>query len=154
MTGANGIRAARADECALLTRLALRSKASWGYSDQFMADCVAELTVNVADINSGLYFVLESAGQIIGFCSLLETGKQVGELAHVYIDPDRQREGHGQRLVEHAKSVARQRGWRRMRVESDPNATDFYRNCGGVEIGTAASGSIPGRQLPLLEIAL
>ena len=154
MTGASRIRAARADECALLTRLALRSKASWGYSEQFMAACVAELTISATDIDSGLYFVLESHGQVIGLCSLLESGKQMGELAHVYIDPEHQREGHGQQLVEHAKSVARKLGWRRLRVESDPNAMEFYRHCGGIEIGTAPSGSVAGRQLPLLEISL
>jgi N-acetylglutamate synthase-like GNAT family acetyltransferase len=148
------IRRARQDECALLTGLALRSKASWGYSDTFMAQCVAELTIAPSDLKSDEYFVLESDGEVIGFCALLGADDEQGELAHVFIEPSHQREGHGLRLVEHAKSVARARGWRRLRVEADPNASEFYRSCGGNEIGTVPSGSIAGRTLPLFEIPL
>lgn len=148
------IRGARRDECALLTDLALRSKASWGYSDAFMAQCKAELTIVSSDIDSNQYFVLEGDGEVIGFCALLGADARGGELAHMFIEPARQREGHGLRLVEHAKSVARARGWRRLRVESDPHASAFYRSCGGKEIGTVPSGSIAGRSLPLFEIAL
>lgn len=148
------IRGARRDECALLTDIALRSKASWGYSDAFMEQCTAELTIAPSDIDSDQYFVLECDGEVIGFCALLGADAREGELAHVFIEPARQREGHGLRLVEHAKSVARARGWQRLRVESDPNAGAFYRSCGGTEIGTVPSGSIAGRSLPLFEIPL
>jgi len=135
------IRPARHDECALLTGLALRAKAIWGYSDQFMADCVAELTISEADIRAQQFFVLESDSDVIGFCALMER-------------PARLREGHGRRLVEHAKDAARTRGWQSLLVESDPNAREFYLSCGGTEIGTVPSGSIPGRHLPLIKIPL
>lgn len=154
MTGQDSIRRARQDECALLTGLALRSKASWGYSDQFMADCVAELTISEADLNSHQFFVLESDGDVIGFCALQEGHDGAGELIDVFVEPTRLREGHGRRLVEHAKDAARARGWRSLLVEADPNAREFYRSCGGAQIGTVASGSIAGRRLPLIEIPL
>ncbi len=41
-----------------------------------------------------------------------------------------------------------------LRVESDPNAEAFYRAQGGVPVGRAPSASIPGRELPVLKIAL
>lgn len=154
MTEKNLIRPARHDECALLTDLALRSKASWGYSEQFMTDCVAALTIKEADIRSHQYFVLDSDGDVIGFCALRESGKDAGELADVFVDPAHLRAGHGRRLVEYAKNAARARGWHSLRVEADPNAQDFYRSCGGKKIGTVASGSIPGRRLPLIKIPL
>jgi N-acetylglutamate synthase-like GNAT family acetyltransferase len=154
VTGQNLIRRARRDECALLTTIALRSKASWGYDEQFMADCVTELTISESDIQSHEYFVIESAGGVIGFCALREHGECEGELADVFVEPDHLRAGHGRRLVEQAKSAARARGWHSLLVEADPNARDFYFSCGGTQIGTVASGSIPGRQLPLIKIPL
>ncbi len=169
MTGQSLIRRARHDECALLTDLAFRSKAAWGYSEQFMADCSKaawgyseqfmadcrdELTISEADIRNHQFFVLESDGEVIGFCALQEGGEGQGELADVFVEPARLRAGHGRRLVEHAKDAARARGWHSLLVEADPNAREFYRSCGGAQIGTAPSGSIPGRRLPLIKIPL
>lgn len=119
-----------------------------------MAQCAAELTISEADINVHPFFVLESDGEVIGFCALQDGRDGVGELADVFVEPDRLREGHGRRLVEYAKDAARARGWRSLLVEADPNARKFYCSCGGTQIGTVASGSIAGRRLPLIEIAL
>lgn len=58
MTDQRLIRRARRDECALLTDLAFRTKAIRGYSDRFMADRVAELTISEADIRTHQFFVL------------------------------------------------------------------------------------------------
>ena len=49
---------------------------------------------------------------------------------------------------------ARASGFRRLTVEADPNAEGFYRALGAVLVGSAASGSIPGRRLPLLRLDL
>ena len=154
MTGRSVIRRARLDECALLSNLAFRSKASWGYSEQFMADCLAELTISEVDIRTHQFFVLESDGVVIGFCALQECGEGEGELADVFVDPAHLREGHGRHLVEHAKDAARACGWQSLLVEADPNAREFYCGCGGAQVGTVASGSIPGRRLPLIAIPL
>jgi N-acetylglutamate synthase-like GNAT family acetyltransferase len=119
-----------------------------------MADCAAELTISEADLNAHQFFVLEFNGEVIGFCALQDGGDGVGELADLFVEPDRLREGHGRRLVEHAKNAARARGWRSLLVEADPNAREFYCSCGGTQIGTVPSGSIAGRRLPLMEIPL
>ena len=154
MTGQSLIRRARHDECALLTDLAFRSKAAWGYSEQFMADCRDELTITEADIQNHQFFVLEFDGEVIGFCALQKCGAGEGMLADMFVEPTRLRAGHGRRLVEHAKNAARARSWHSLLVEADPNAREFYLSCGGAQIGTAPSGSIPGRQLPLIKIPL
>jgi len=39
-----------------------------------------------------------------------------------------------------------------LRIASDPHAEAFYLACGAVRVGAAASASIPGRELPLLEL--
>ena len=137
-----------------MSALAFRSKASWGYSKQFMAACRAELTIRESDIRMREFFVLELEGEVVGFCALQDRGGGEGELADVFVEPARKGEGHGRRLVEHAKDAARARGWHSLRVEADPNAAAFYASCGGEQIGTVASGSIPGRRLPLMNITL
>jgi hypothetical protein len=50
IAGASGlvIRAARPDEAAALTDLAMRSKAYWGYGASFLARCRAALEVKTA----------------------------------------------------------------------------------------------------------
>ena len=154
MTGPDLIRGARHDECAHLSDLAYRSKASWGYSEQFMTDCREELTISESDIRADQFFVAECDGEIIGFCALKDCGDGEGELADVFVEPARLREGHGRRLVEHAKDAARTLGLRRLRVEADPNARAFYASCGGAQAGTVPSGSIPGRRRPLMKIPL
>lgn len=59
MTGTSLIRPAHHDECARLSDLAFRSKASRGYSEQFMAECRAELTIREAELRTHQFFVLE-----------------------------------------------------------------------------------------------
>ena len=80
MTAKAVIRAAREDEHALLTDLALRSKAHWGYSEQFMADCADELTISEEDIREHPFFVVEKRGDVIGFCGLQMLNGARGEL--------------------------------------------------------------------------
>jgi len=119
-----------------------------------MADCVAELTISEADILTHQYFVIESAGGVVGFYALSERGEGEGELADLFVEPAHMGAGHGRRLVEHAKSAAQAHGWQSLLVEADPNAREFYYSCGGAQIGTVASGSIPGRCLPRIKIPL
>ena len=137
-----------------MSDLAFRSKASWGYSEQFMTDCRAELTIREADVRMHQFFVLECDGDVVGFCALQDRGDGEGELADVFVEPAHKGEGHGRRLVEHAKDTARARGWHSLRVAADPNAVAFYASCGGTQTGTVPSGSIPGRRLPLMKITL
>lgn len=119
-----------------------------------MSDCRAELTISEADIRAHQFFVLECDGAIVGFCALRDRGEGEGELADVFVEPARKGEGHGRRLIEHAKDAARTRGWRSLCVDADPNAVGFYRSCGARQTGSVPSGSIPGRRLPHMKIPL
>ena len=75
-------------------------------------------------------------------------------MADLFVEPAHMGARHGRRLVEHALSTARARGWHSLRVEADPNAQEFYYSYGGTQIGTVVSGSIPGRRLPLIRIPI
>jgi GNAT superfamily N-acetyltransferase len=69
----------------------------------------------------------------------------------MFVAPDALGRGTGRLLFEHTVSEARRLGFTRFTIDADPNAEPFYLAMGAVRIGATPSGSIPGRELPLLE---
>jgi GNAT superfamily N-acetyltransferase len=137
----------------MLTGLALRSKAHWGYEPAFMQACVSALTLTPARIQAERFFVLEEDGLVIGFGALQTVGDEA-ELTNLFVEPDAIGRGYGRRLWRHAVALAAALGARRMRIESDPFAESFYRAMGAERIGEVPSDAIPGRLLPLLVFAV
>ena len=54
----------------------------------------------------------------------------------------------------HAIDEARRRGAKRLTILADPYAAAFYERHGARPVGEAPSDAIPGRLLPLYEVAL
>ena len=148
------IRLAKADESRLLSALAFRSKAHWGYTAEFMEACRAELSVSAAYMNEHVTLVVELLGTVIGFYSLEPLSEEKVELGYLFVEPAEIGRGYGRRLVEHAKTRARRDGYRVLVIQGDPHAAAFYHACGAKHVGAKVSASIPGRMLPLLEIEL
>jgi N-acetylglutamate synthase-like GNAT family acetyltransferase len=133
------IRRARAGEADALTDLAVRSKAQWGYGEDFLAAASSEL------------LVVEREGALVAFAAL-DFGADQPELDALFVDEEWIGSGLGGALLEAACTVARRRGVDALVIESDPNAEDFYRRHGAEPIGERRSEST-GRMLPLLRIA-
>ncbi|MDX1402576.1 MAG: GNAT family N-acetyltransferase, partial [Kiloniellales bacterium] len=76
------------------------------------------------------------------------------DLLKLFVEPDKTGQGYGAALFEWATCEGRRLGASRMTIEADPDAEPFYRKQGARVVGTAPSGSIPGRRLPLLELQL
>lgn len=146
------IRPAHPGEAALLSALALRSKAHWGYDDAFLECCRDELTITSTQIESGLTFVLVGDGALLGFHSLSVSGHERMELEHLFVEPSVIGHGHGRTLLDHARRSARERGCRVLEIQADPHAAAFYRAAGGRVVAERGSDSIPGRVLPLFEL--
>jgi len=51
-------------------------------------------------------------------------------------------------------ALARTEGFLALAIHSDPNAESFYLSHGATRTGDTPSGSIPGRILPLLRLAI
>jgi GNAT superfamily N-acetyltransferase len=140
-------------EAGALSRLALRSKGHWGYDEQFLTACRAELTVRPEQCD-GVHAVVAAAGTaLLGFYRLAGEAP-VGELADLFVDPDAIGSGVGATLWAHAVDRARAMGMSRLVIDADPNAEGFYAHMGARQVGTVPSGSIAGRYLPRLELAL
>ncbi|MFQ5983221.1 MAG: GNAT family N-acetyltransferase, partial [Woeseiaceae bacterium] len=141
-------------EAQAISSLALRSKAHWGYSDEFMEACREELTYSEAQLASTDYefWICEARGRVAGFYALKRLNRDDAELEALFVAPELIGSGIGHMLIEHAKDNAAAQGIRRLIVQGDPNATDFYEAAGGVHAGQRESGSIPGRFLPIFRI--
>ncbi len=61
------IRQARPEEYRILTELAVRSEAHWGYDSEYMATFRAEYGVTEKYIEINPVFVLEKDGRPVGF---------------------------------------------------------------------------------------
>ncbi len=148
------LRDARPDEAGLLTSLAMRSKAYWGYPPGFMEACRAELTVTPAELGDGgaRHLVAELAARMAGFYALARAPDGGFELEALFVDPAWMGRRIGRALVEHALAAVAEAGGDGLHVQGDPHAEGFYRAVGGVPAGSRESGSIPGRFLPLFTI--
>jgi GNAT superfamily N-acetyltransferase len=145
------LRPGRIADCAALSRLALRSKAVWGYSSEFLAQCVPELSVTPEHLPH--LFVIERDAQPVAFYALSQAAPQRAELEFLFVDPLHLRQGHGRTLIAHARRHARQvLGAGTIVIQGDPHADVFYRAAGARLVGERASQSIPGRVLPLYEL--
>jgi GNAT superfamily N-acetyltransferase len=143
------LRPARPGEAALLSDLALRSKAHWGYDAAFLERCRPVLTLRPGEVESRHTVVAEDGGAVQGFYTI--DGEELGNL---WIDPAHLRRGVGRRLWEHAVETARRLGRAELLVVADPHAEGFYRAMGAVRVGEVASEVDPGRRLPLLRAPL
>jgi GNAT superfamily N-acetyltransferase len=78
----------------------------------------------------------------------------VGILEDLFVEPEHIGTGVGRVLWSHAMVTAGTLGFERITLEADPGAEPFYLAMGARRCGSVPSGSIPGRVLPVLEIAV
>lgn len=143
------IRLPAAEELPALSTLCFRSKAVWGYDDDFMQACRKELSIEPADLRSTSITVAERDGRIIGLAQVKVVGSEV-DLLKLFVEPTFMRSGIGRILFDWATDWAKNRGADRLLIEADPDAAPFYRRLGARDVRLAPSGSIPGRMLPKL----
>ena len=143
----------RPEDLAALSALCLRSKAHWGYDDAFLAACREEFTFTGADLQDTSIGVIRDDGGPIGVVQVAVCGLDA-DIDKLFIAPEAIGFGHGATLFQWAAHTARVQGATRLMIESDPYAQPFYERMGARLVGTAPSGSIPGRSLPRLTFDL
>lgn len=145
------IRQATKEDSFALTELALMSKASWGYSNDFLEACKADLTVKESDILTKITYVIEDRKQIAGFYVLSIVNQ---ELEALFVHPDYMGKGIGRLLWQEALEQSKKHGLDSFNIYSDPYAENFYIKMGADRIGFAESKVFPERKLPLLKYEL
>jgi GNAT superfamily N-acetyltransferase len=128
-------RRAQPQEAALLTRIALAAKQSWGYPDAWMAEWRADLTITPGYIGGSPVWVAELEGGAAGFLGLVRTEGH-WFLEHLWVRPEWHGRGLGRALFGEAVRQARAAGATELRIKSDPNAEAFYLRMGAVRTGS------------------
>jgi GNAT superfamily N-acetyltransferase len=147
------VRVAKPTDATRISEVALRSKAHWGYDEQFMDACRDDLTVHPEECDGERVVVALQDDEIIGYYHLTGT-PPAGELADLFVDPSAIGSGIGGLLYRDATTRARRLGFCELTLDSDPHAEDFYLHMGAVRIGMVPSTAIPGRSLPRLRVDL
>lgn len=156
MIDAVTLRTAIDREAEMLSGLALRSKAYWGYTNEFIESCKDELSYEPEQIDDDQYrfVVAQVNSDIAGFYALEQLSADDYELAALFVEPRFIGKGVGRTLMQHAiRSVAEKNGTSVL-IQGDPNVEKFYRAAGAEKIGERESGSVPGRFLPLFKIRI
>lgn len=150
------LRAATPQDADRLSALAMRSKAHWGYSAEFMAACRQELAVSpekMLDDNFD-YVLVENGATVMGFYALERLSISQFELEVLFVEPTYMGQGIGRALIAHAKQRVIASGGSTLLIQSDPHAEGFYRRAGAQFLDWCESASMPGRRLPRLQMIL
>jgi GNAT superfamily N-acetyltransferase len=148
------IRRALPTEAAVLSSLALRSKAHWGYDADFLAACRDDLTLSADNIATSAVYVFDGADAPSGFYRLVHQDDGMAELDALFVEPTAMGQGVGRCLWRHAVVTAAKLGCSEMVWQSDPQAEGFYLAMGAQRAGVTESMVMPGRMLPLMRFRL
>lgn len=132
-----------------LTVLVVRSKASWGYDDDFMARFAAT-SVTRELVREGRVCLVAAVGdRLVGVAVIDDEGSHAW-LEDMWVEPEHFGRGVGRALWDGALEVTRAWGRANLELESDPNAEGFYLAMGARRTGTRPSSVVVGRELPLM----
>ncbi|OEH91707.1 GNAT family N-acetyltransferase [Bacillus solimangrovi] len=145
----NNIREALFEDAYALSDIALRSKAHWDYSEDFIEACREDLTITGQYIRQNDVYILDGVEGIIGFFTF-ERGES-NSLDFFYINPDFIGKGFGKTLWEYMIKKAQELDINSFTIDSDPNAKGFYERMGAKQIGETPSTVFKGRMLPLMK---
>jgi len=148
------IRRVLSEEADALTQIALSAKRHWGYPDPWLEIWRPQLTFSPEYFEENESWLYVDNEKSIAFYTLQEKNGNAW-LENLWVLPEHMGKGVGKRLFLHATELARQRGYKILRLEADPNAVGFYEKMGMHKIGERHS-EIKGqpRSLPVMEIKL
>ena len=142
------------EEAARLSQIALAAKAYWGYPERWLEIWKPQLTFAPEYFKQNDSWVAEENGLPIAFYTLQEKDGTAW-IENLWVSPEFVGRGTGKMLFLHAAELSRQRGYKILRLEADPNAVGFYEKMGMYKIGERNS-EVEGepRILPIMEMKL
>jgi len=148
------IRRVNPEEADALTQIALSAKAHWGYPEHWMEIWTPELTLSPEYFEENESWAAVYDATVIAFYTLEERNGNCW-LENLWVLPEYIGKGVGKELFLHAMHLARQRGYKTIQLEADPNAIGFYEKMGMHKIGERV-GEVEGQRriLPIMEIML
>lgn len=102
----------------------------WGYLDERLNPDLDDIAAHYA---GALFLVAEVNGELIGTGALIAEGPATGRIVRMSVAREKRRHGIGRLLLDALLAAARQRGYRRIVLETTAtweDATAFYRRAG------------------------
>ncbi|MBS7252352.1 GNAT family N-acetyltransferase [Flavobacterium branchiicola] len=135
----------------LLTKITKKSKGYWGYSEEQILKWSNNLTVTANYIEKNNVFNLVDENQIIGYYSYLKLENDQVELDNLFILPEYIGKGLGSFLMNDFLERMRNEKCKRVILDSEPNAEQFYQKMGFEKIGEFET-SIKNRFMSIMEM--
>ena len=134
----------------ILTEVALKSKAYWGYSSKLIEGWRADLTVTPETIETCNVYKLMVDDVAVGFYVLNNPKEDLVKLEMLFVLPLFIGKGIGKKLLVHALKKAITANATTIELVADPNAIPFYKSQGFLEKGKIGS-AVLGRFLSLMQ---
>src|ERR671923_1516196 len=110
----------------------LEESMAYGESNGWLED-MNDIQQNYFD-NEGTFLVMTDNDQVIGTGAIRKFEDKICELKRLWLLPDYQGKGLGYQMIQELLSFARQKGYERIRLETDPvyqkQAVEFYKRLG------------------------
>ncbi len=148
------IRRALPEEADVLSQIAFSAKAHWGYPRRWMEVWKPQLTFSSEYFEQNEGWVAVTNDMPIAFYTLQEKAGNAW-IENLWVSPEFIGKGAGKELFLHATELSRQRGYKTLKLEADPNAVGFYEKMGMVQVGERHSDvEDEPRILPIMEMRL
>lgn len=146
------LRPATLSDAPALTVIAQTAKRHWGYPEAWLEAWAPVLTITPDYVSENTLFVAERDGVPVAFVGLVDEDA-FWQLDHLWVLPEHQGQGLGNRLFAAALEEVRARRPGLLRIEAEPFALGFYERCGARQVGTIPAPVLgTPRELPLLEM--
>ena len=136
-----------------MTEITKKSKAFWGYSEEQILEWNDNLTISKDYIESNNTFKLLNDNIVIGYYSYIIEEEKIARLDNLFVLPEYIGKGFGKSLVNDFLRRMRNQKIKKIILDSEPNATEFYRRIGFEKIGEFET-SIKNRFMPIMEMKL
>jgi len=147
------IRRAKTCDSEILTNIAIKSEAYWGYDSDFMENFKTAYKVTEEFISNNPTFVIQEDENILGFYGVLIAENETS-LEYLFIEPNSIGKGYGKALWNHMVNTCKKLNIKELVIVSGPQAKEFYTRLGAVPAGEVESLVIKGRKVPRLIYAL
>ena len=148
------LRPASIADAPILTDILHRSKGSWGYPKDKMAEFREYWRITEDDIDQLHMTIAEIDGIAVAFSGVKPINEDTLLIDYLFVVPETQGQGIGYLLLKRVEDRARTLGLTRLYLESDAYAGSFYETQGFTTIATRPSEMSPGKDIPLMEKSL
>ncbi len=136
-----------------LTNLTIRSKSYWNYGEDQIEAWREELTITEKYISENRLYKLEKEIQLIGFYAYHVVNESDVKLNFLFVEPKYIGMGYGKLLMTDFIKRIESSDCKRIFLDADPNAEQFYEKLGFRTIGQLKS-TIKDRFLPIMEFRI